>query len=167
MCFQTSFGTSRQLVPYVRCASDCLNNRFIRCESDWDLLFFPTFVEPVLLDRTLFSRTSKSVALHRHVALFPVISGPCVLISDDSVSLFRSELRTLSLNLCVHRASNGPQINNITSRFWALCKGDHEIGSRILKVQHACCQNMFAFFTFNMTDFGELCAEKLSPTPEQ
>ena len=64
-------------------------------------------VELVLLDRALFSRTeigkvlrnhepntSKTIARHRHVALFPVISGLCVFISDDSVSLFRPELRT-------------------------------------------------------------------------
>ena len=128
MCFQTSLGTPSQLVPFVRCEIG------LRCESVWDLLFFTMFVELVLLDLTFFSRaeigkvsgkhepnTSKTIALHRHVALFPVISGPCVLISDDPVSLFRPELRPyLCPCVCIGRLLG---LKSTTSRlgFGLLC----------------------------------------------
>ena len=66
MCFQTFFRTPSQLVPFVRCASDGLNNQFtVRVSLGPPL--FPVFVELALLDRTLFSRTDGP----DHVGLSP------------------------------------------------------------------------------------------------
>ena len=88
--FSTTFLVRpSQWVPFVRCASDGLNNRFEVRASLGPSFFFPMFVELVLLGRILFSRTqigkllrkhepngNKTIALHRHVALILVINGP-------------------------------------------------------------------------------------------